>query len=443
MSEMTPSIPSGDADHGEGLGLFDGFEGYVTPTQEDYRRVLTSGLVIPDANVLLNLYRYTNDARDDLLAVLDRLGDRLWVPHQVLVEFWRNRESVLRDPRDTLKTVKELTDHRDKAVRAFQTWANRVSLASERSKALLVGLQQGFDAVMSGVDEFTDTSAMDSARDTNTDPVVERLEPILRGRVGAPMAREDHKDAVVEGLRRVDAQEPPGYKDKRKDDDGAAGDYLIWEQVLRKAERQPCNVLIVTGDGKEDWWREEGGERRGPRIELVQEMRLRSSCRLFMIRPTQLMDYARTALEVVVRDESVQDAERVDKFLAEAEATLPGGGWDVESVSDLLTRLANEAPVQEAAIRLAATQAGFVSREQVYKLGNYPEDRSLRGFTRPINRITQQFRDDGTVAEGAVDVLWTVYNEESPGVGWAAGFRVRPEVLPFIEPRPSSQEPEV
>jgi hypothetical protein len=39
-------------------GLFEGFAGYRTPSTDDYRRVLTEGLVVPDTNVLLNLYRY-------------------------------------------------------------------------------------------------------------------------------------------------------------------------------------------------------------------------------------------------------------------------------------------------------------------------------------------------------------------------------------------------
>ncbi len=98
-------------------GLYDGFEGYRTPTTEDYRRVFSEGMVVTDANVLLNLYRYTDHARDDLLSVLERLGDQLWVPNQVLVEFWRNREVVLRDPRDTEKTVQEMSEARDRAPR--------------------------------------------------------------------------------------------------------------------------------------------------------------------------------------------------------------------------------------------------------------------------------------------------------------------------------------
>ncbi|NEB93188.1 DUF4935 domain-containing protein [Streptomyces bauhiniae] len=53
----------------------------------------TSGLVVLDTNVLLNLYRSNESTRRDTLAALARLRERLWIPHQVLAEFWRNRES--------------------------------------------------------------------------------------------------------------------------------------------------------------------------------------------------------------------------------------------------------------------------------------------------------------------------------------------------------------
>lgn len=71
----------------EPRGLYDGFEGYRTPTDEDYRSLLMQGTVVLDTNVLLNLYRYNTRTRTDLVAVLERLEDRLWVPHQVMVEF--------------------------------------------------------------------------------------------------------------------------------------------------------------------------------------------------------------------------------------------------------------------------------------------------------------------------------------------------------------------
>ena len=70
-----------------GTGLYDGFEGYRTATEAEYRHLLTDGLVIPDTNVFLNLYRYNEQTRSDLLTVLNGLGNRLWVPRQVMEEF--------------------------------------------------------------------------------------------------------------------------------------------------------------------------------------------------------------------------------------------------------------------------------------------------------------------------------------------------------------------
>jgi hypothetical protein len=40
------------------------------------------------------LYRYHDQTRDDLLSVLNALGNQLWVPHQVMAEFWGSREAV-------------------------------------------------------------------------------------------------------------------------------------------------------------------------------------------------------------------------------------------------------------------------------------------------------------------------------------------------------------
>jgi hypothetical protein len=420
--------PAGDA----GRGLYDGFEGYQTPTTADYQGVFRSGMVIPDANVLLNLYRYTDQARDDLLLILERLGDQLWVPHQVLVEFWRNRDSVLRDPRDTDKAAQELSGARDRTMVTFRTWANRVSLAPEESKRLLDALSGGFEAVIDGVDRFSDASAIESARDTDKDAVLKRLESILAGRVGSPLGDEDYKVAVTEGLRRVDAREPPGYLDKPKDDDGAAGDYLVWEQVLVEAERRRCNVVFVTGDVKEDWWRREAGEQRGPRLELVNEMRTRCETRLFMLRPPGLLSLAGEVLSVAVHKESVENTDRVDRIVAEEEGALPNGGWSANALEVLLSRLEEEAPVQAAVLTYATEHGGIVDRDKVYELGSYEETRSLRGFTRPITRIAQMLRDADEIDGDAVDLFEATYDSWAVNPSMAVGFAVNRQALPLL-----------
>lgn len=304
-------------------GLYDGFEAYRTPTEYQYRQLLTDGLVVVDTNVLLNLYRYNEKTRADLLSVLRGLGERLWVPRQVMVEFWRNRETVLRDPRDTGKTVQELSEHRDKAFASFRSWANRVGLSPTRSTALTDALASAFATVIEGVTDLADDSAREFARNTNIDPVLQGLDEILQGRIGLPLAEADYSTALEEATRRNKEKIPPGYKDANKGGVDAAGDYLVWAQLILEARDRGKDVLLVTGDVKEDWWRRERGELRGPRLELVEEILGLAGVNLYLLRPDSLMIHARQALRVEVSDESVEDVERVDRSLVDAEAKAP------------------------------------------------------------------------------------------------------------------------
>jgi len=422
---------SGSQESSETRGLYDGFEGYRTPTQEDYRRLLNEGLVVPDANVLLNLYRYHSQTQTDLLQVLEKLGDRLFVPHQVLVEFWHNRESALRDRQDTAESTIEALKHQsEQTIAALRAWANRIALAPEKLAELEGELQKGFGALTDAITELTEADEVERSPNTNTDPVLARLETILTGRVGAPPKPEAKEAAVKEALRRIEAEEPPGYKDKNKDDDSAVGDYLVWTEVLHEAEQRSAEVLLVTGDVKDDWWRRERGETRGPRLELVTEMKKRAGVELFMLRPESLLRHAAAVLQIDVREESVRDVERVERFLAGL-----SGGCTVESVRTFMERLSQEAVVQAEAVRLAAKKGGFVSREDVYQLGGYEEGRTLRGFTRPARRIAHDLREQGVLQEGSAEILEAVYE----GDVQAAGFRIPADLIPLI--RDLSTEP--
>jgi PIN like domain len=254
-------------------------------------------------------------------------------------------------------------------------------------------LSKAFGEVIDGVGELADDDASQFASDTGKDPVLAGLVPILNGRVGKGLDETEYKKTLEEAKRRAEEKRPPGYKDA-----GRPGDYLIWVETLREAKQRHLDVLIVTGDVKEDWWRQEHGKQRGPRPELAEEMRHFAGTRLFMLRPESLLLHAREILRVEVRDESVQDVERVSE--------VENGGWTAEVLGEFLSRLSQEGwTAQEHAIRMAALRGGFVEREIVYSLGGYAEGRSLRGFTRPINRIAREFRAQGIIPEPAIDIL--------------------------------------
>lgn len=413
----------------DGLGLFDGFDGYRTPTSSDYAHVLTSGLVVPDTNVLLNLYRYNPETRSDLISVLERLDTGLWVPHQVMVEFWKNREAALRDPMDMASKTAAAFDRQLSDTRgSFTRWAGRLALSHEKRDELLADVEDGFKRLRAKVLDFAHPKPDLPEHDTNEDPVLQQLEPLLEGRIGHPPDTDEAEQARSEGKRRLAEGIPPGFADREKGEEAALGDFLVWDQTVREAARRKIDVLLVTGDVKEDWWRRERDEVRGPRPELADELRSRANSRLFMLRPESLLEHARSALQVMVRTESLQEVERVERTTS---TSASPSGWTVDTLAALLDQLAIEAPVQEAAIIRAAEADGFVSREEVYQLGHYDSSRTLRGFTRPVRRISQEFRESGELPSSAKEVLEAVY-ESSVSYVQAAGFRVPDDVVPLV-----------
>jgi len=166
--------------------------------------------------------------------------------------------------------------------------------------------------------------------------------------------------------------------------------------------------------------------------ELAREMMQRCGVQLYMLRPDTLLSLA-DALAVSVRPGSVEDVERTTRVEdAAAEGDDATAGWTYEALEQLLARLSLEAPVQEATIRLACQQGGFISRDDVYRLGEYDPERQLKGFTRPVNRLVQQLRDAGDVPQDAADVLVPVYDEMKHGFGWADGFRVPSDLVALL-----------
>ena len=152
--------------------------------------------------------------------------------------------------------------------------------------------------------------------------------------------------------------------DANKKNGDPIGDYLIWVETLEEATRLKVDVLFVTGDTKEDWWRQERGQAKGPHPQLAEEMRNVSGVRLFMLRPASFLKHAGELLHVKVSPESVQDAQRVTATadIRRRGATLESevvaklreafGDLNVSSWQDLIKTDAGEIFRPDALVRL-------------------------------------------------------------------------------------------
>jgi hypothetical protein len=287
------------------LSFRDEFQHFYAPGEDDIAAAMRTGLVVPDTNVLLSLYRFQVDARDELFGALEKLGDKLWIPHQVGLEFHRNRLGVIAEQEAYFsKTEQEFNATLDglrEKVRAFRA---RIAV----DKGAIAQVEDGIRdmrGLLGTIMNWASDGSL-SMSDHESDAVRARLEILLGNRVGSPLEPRELEEARREAKRRADAGIPPGYKDKAKSD--PTGDYLVWRQVMNEANARKLPVVFVTDDRKEDWYWREHGLTLGARYELRQEMMLEAGVPVLIMTTETFLLHAKTYLDAEVSSATVDQA---------------------------------------------------------------------------------------------------------------------------------------
>jgi len=130
--------------------------------------------------------------------------------------------------------------------------------------------------------------------------------------------------------------------------------------------------------------------------------------------------------------------EQISQLVAELHPTPPDPdavlGWTTASAAELLRRLGTaNRPVQVRVIHAAAEAGGTCNRATVYKLGGYDEDRSLKGFTRPVKRLMKQMQSEGLLPAAAADPMEPIYDDTNPSFQQAQGFKMPAELAPVFK----------
>lgn len=347
------------------------FDGQWRRPISDYEVGVENYLVTLDTNVLLNLYRFTPQARKELLEVLDSLQDRLWISHQVAHEYYGRRLDAVKEHIALYTSVpKALDESKNKAIQELNTFAKRCSmLPNDRSK-LLATIEDAFNSVTSEIQRYKDEFDLDIAKVATSDPVLEQLANILDGKTGAPFDKED-SDKLLESFKeRVESETPPGYKDANKPEN-AHGDFFVWEQVLREAGTRNLPVLLVTNDQKEDWVLRGAGLPIGPRPELIAEFKERCGTDFLLTDLGTFLKIAKSKLGATVSESTVTQAENAD--LAESDRSLNSPRLSRQEYEELMLGLLAERRhwhhrTLEASIDGTARVAAVAARRHIEQL---------------------------------------------------------------------------
>lgn len=303
------------------------FYGFYPPTQADYKALWADGLIVVDTNVLLDLYRLPKTAREEFIAVLDGLGERVWIPYQVALEFQLKRLTVIYNERKTTSSALTLSENLvaelKQSVSDLQIDKHDIGIES----APLISDLEAANKKLADAIRAVHECQLDIAA---SDPIRERIDKIIGVRTGAaPDSQAELDELTKDGDERYAAKIPPGFSDASKDKnpneatfvhDGLTyqrkfGDLIVWRQLLEHCKVSSIKrVIFITSDNKEDWWWREHGKTVGPHPELVREIIRISGVELFwMYSSGQFLEHAKKYNKAKVSDTSVAEIEGVSR----------------------------------------------------------------------------------------------------------------------------------
>lgn len=299
----------------------------------DYKTIWETSLFVFDTNVLLNLYRYQVSTRDQLLNILDKLSERIWIPHHVALEFQRNRFTVLADQNKRFSEVRSVVE---KAKAGLRNDLEQLQLERRHSLIDPSPLVEGFDKIASEFLASLEKIQKEQQKLTDPDPLKDKIETLFNGRVGPEVGEQKELDTIYSNAEnRYQMETPPGYLDANKDKHGPTeyvhgglnykrkyGDFLIWHQLLSYANEQKIkSVVFVTDDAKDDWWwkvKSDGPKTLGPRPELRDEAnRIGGISQFNMYQPEAFLRYSKEFLQSDISQEAIQEVRDVSSVRLE------------------------------------------------------------------------------------------------------------------------------
>lgn len=318
------------------LPMFHQYSAWLTPSgglpDAERKSFYTDGMVVLDTNVLLSLYEYTTPARDQIVAALEQIKDRLWLPYQVGLEFVRGRHRVIENRTSRLRKATAEVDARLDEIKKSLSAASRdienllkkyaydeesaVDLNKETADSLKEQIPLWRKMLLVHVDNMkSQQDIVLNKLQGDDDPVLRRVAELYGSRIGSPPLPDVTRSRVSEAVEyRFPNRIPPGFADAGKDSGlHSAGDFLLWEEVIEKAKELPAprRVLLISGDVKEDWYEpaEKGrGERPWP--SLHDELMQRSDGRLCLEKPGEFFLGVKKFLDAELAEQTFEEIDR-------------------------------------------------------------------------------------------------------------------------------------
>lgn len=231
-------------------------------------------LIVLDTNILLTLFKYSSCSSLNIIQILNKCMDNLWIPNQVYKEFEHNKDSEIskiKKKYDNFQKdlISEIKKCQDKLL-------NRINeskkLQYPKCDELEHSIKSNTENLILEVKNYTNKIGAEYKMSINAAKVTEILSfvdlLVSKNRIGPNISYIEMLNIIKEGELRFKYKLPPGYEDaKNKNGTDIYGDLFIWKEILKLPSLSGSSkILFVTNDLKEDWWILKGESKKPQKI---------------------------------------------------------------------------------------------------------------------------------------------------------------------------------
>ena len=277
------------------------FPGHFKLTEDERKDLWKSALFTLDTNILLNLYRYSDKTREEFFKILNKIKDRIWIPHQSVLEFFNNRLGVISQQE---KSYKSTIFNLKKIEEEFHN--------SREHPFLDETFLEKFISLNKEICEQLEKNKKSHNNRITKDDILDKIESLFDKKVGNEFTEEELQKIYEEGESRLKNKTPPGYKDSSKKDNTELnlrkyGDFIIWKQIIQQSKDLKQGIIFVTDDKKGDWWVEFEGKTISPRPELIKEFQSATEQSFHMYKSDRFLEFAREFLKEKVDEKAIEE----------------------------------------------------------------------------------------------------------------------------------------
>ena len=287
----------------------DKFAEYYKVAESDLKKHWQQDIFSFDANVLLNLYRYTPKTRDAFFNLLEKIKDRIWISYQAAYEYQKNRLIVINAQKEAYKDIRDTLEKKKGEIEA------KLNSFKKHPYLQTVELKSQIESAFHSIEKDLDKLEREHPDYLTEDPIWEKLTELLEARVGEDFSKEDLEKLYREGKKRYEEEVPPGYMDaknkKNEADKSLYGDLLVWKQIIQKAKKIDSSVILITDDLKEDWWYKFKGKTISPRPELIKEFKEETGKRINIYQADVFLELANKNLMQNTDKDAIQEMRKI------------------------------------------------------------------------------------------------------------------------------------